>query len=230
MSLLAASNDQKKTQRLKVVIASLFLLSAMVFGTTFYLQKRADKAFNSQNAQRFVIVQNPSEDVDIAQAKNLRNKWRSWALKHQELLSRMLQAQPNDQFAFKAVWDVIPPWSNENDGGITDADLNLKQAPYSWNAVDKIIQPGREDRPATPKELEEDAADKKYIQEKLQKDFAEERDIKISESVNTGPSNFSLWASGRITKSKLIPQKIPGQPSFLEGSEQEIVPSYDFLK
>lgn len=234
MSSFQADDPRDQQRKLKIAIVLLFLSSATIFGTMFYLQARAKNyaasAAPTQTGLVAVAVAQKQHSAKLAQARLLRDKWRPWAMQHQQELKQMLAAQPDTPDAFKGVWGKVPAMSNAKDGGITDADLNSTQAPFSWNAVEKMVRPGREDRAATPGENAEYAAGRQFIQKQLNDDFVALKDVRISESIDSGPSMISLWASGRVTESTEIPQTIVGQPAFVQGPEQEIEPVYDFLK
>lgn len=235
MSSLKADNTRDPQRKLKTLIVLLFLLSATIFGTMFYLQNRAKSVASSAKKMGAVVVAvaQKQQSAKVSQARLLRDKWRPWALKNQRELKQMLGAQPSDESALKVVWDKVPAWSTQTDGGITDADLNSVQAPFSWNAIEKETKIGREDNQdhaATPKEIADYTAARQFAQKQIRDDFVALRDIKISESIDTGSSTISLWVSGRVTESKLIPQTIIGQPAFAQGPIQEIEPPYDFLR
>lgn len=172
----------------------------------------------------------------IAKANLLREKWRPWAQQHQDILKAMLRANSNDQAALMQVWNELPPRDN-----VSFRDKNFPQetlksereggdATYTWQPFAKLllIAVPRNQTPQAKDELEQK---KQQIMPRIQKQFAERRDIELAKSQNSGDTTYSLWASGRITKEQTVPNKDKrrGQSAFVQ-EVHEVTPPYDFLQ
>ena len=161
----------------------------------------------------------------------LRAKWRGWAQRHREPLQKMLSAKATDQAAMWEVYDAVPSTPTIADAGFTSRDLvtiediNQDRIFFTWNCP---LDAGKGTNAETRERLR---AWKVRHEAQLQRDFAEMRDIVITSSVNIGPTRLSLWASGRVTESRLELGAGFRQPVWKpRPTYQEVLPPYEFLK
>lgn len=248
--------DTARARRLLMLSVAVLLVAGSVLGSLFYLQRRA----TSQNIRELETharqeAQEKREATALAKAKWLREQWRPWAEKHKDILQRMLKAKPGDKAALMAVWDAIPMIpSRETTGiGLKDlfpdirADTRLAGKVFGWGAISKnLSNPSpemeasfRERAAKDPQSGGDLAAHRERHEKGLNKNFAALRDIVIAGSAMPGPTQFKLWASGRITtrtfnaeQSEIVERD---GKKFREtwrdwGSHEEIMPPYDFLQ
>lgn len=176
------------------------------------------------------LLQGEHKTLTITHAKFLRDRWRPWALSHQNELRRMLKAKPDDQASLMAVWNVLPRFrgSDAMSQPITPNDLITGGLKFSWNA-------GRPPKPVGNDPERQLAFHRMEATQKwsLQNNFKEVKDIQLSQSINTGTTIICLWASGRVTESTVnldSPVDIDNRTSAFHLKHQEIMPPYDFLQ
>jgi hypothetical protein len=215
-----------------IASAAMFLLAGGLLGGLFYQQQQAqsDQARHIQQVVEFNESLEPTNAEvagRITQFRRLRDKWRPWALQHKEELSRMLNAQLNDQDALMAVYNAIP--ADPHAVGITPEDMRSGAVRLGWQSGAKLW---RNLKFRDPQAQERNNKDMRELEAQMQQDFATLRDIKISTSSNTGRLQTVFWASGRITEHKMIdnPKHGRGQPALVEAPPEEIELPYDFLK
>lgn len=231
--------------------AAMFLVAASVFGSLFYLQRRATQfSFNQQMARRTPRQApdlTPQQKAEaLAKASQLRDKWRVWAQQHRPELARMLRAKPDDQAAMLTVWEDLPITPRQL--GVTPKDLDPggasgEEGGFTWVPIGKAADNPKAIRRLKPEVQKVLLEGRRIAAERRQDEFQTQRDIVISSSMGGGAStHILLWASGRITEqSKLPPEERPntlkklkalGRPareSDLHGPHREIVPPYEFL-
>jgi len=168
-----------------------------------------------------------SRNAYLANAMVLRERWRPWALKHREVINRLLHAKSENYAALTQAYDALPVFP--------DADMHLANididhplsTDFTWNPSLKAHS-NRES--SDPEQQAKSLRVNKSVSENLRQDFARYHDIKISQSFNNGMSNIVLWASGRVTEESVVRQYTPGKPSQVKGAPRQIAPPYDFLK
>ena len=238
MATSEMQNQNKEKARSRVLIAAavaMLLLACGVFGSLFYLQNRAAAPGEDAIVARYAAEQVALEPVSAEVAKRvehirqMRAKWRPWALEHKQELKRMLAARPNDQSAMMAVYDAVPANPTVAEAGFSEADFKSGPVRLGWQPTAKLWAKANISDPNQQKQNEKDIRE---IAQEMQKTFASMRDIKLSSSMNTGRSQTVFWASGRITENKRIdnPKHGAGQPSLIEAPPQQIEPPYDFLQ
>ncbi len=173
----------------------------------------------------------------LEKASLLRDHWRVWAVEHQDLLRQMRRAAPNDTATLMRVYSALPTTADPS-AGVTTAEVNFNQDDFNagrgvlftWQAgmFNARLSEGmlRSDPQAQAKDEQANTA----YRRKLRRDFANYRDIMLSESVAAGSSRITLWADGRVTEMTRQDQHIVGKPTYVDGPEKELVPAYDFLK
>lgn len=237
------SQDTSKQRFWASVVLVLILATIALTGEFLRLRsERATSATRLEKLQAEIARRNARLELTdeqkakrLERAKFLRGRWRVWALAHKDELKRMLDAQPDGQSAFKAVWGAIPTYCNPS-SGISSGDLQadgdiLHGEAFTWNAISKS-NPGFRESP-TADELSRLNKSQIVQTATQQADFKQLRDVVISQSVNQGTSSLCLWASGRITERRLIggpPTSLSSSVSIPAQETQEIVPIYDFLK
>lgn len=226
--------QRARTKRLTIAAAVVLLLSCGFFGSLFYLRRQAETN-ETQYEKRIAAERVALEPTDVEFAKRvqhlsmMRDKWRPWALQHKTGLKRMLTANANDRVALKVVYDAVPAIATDKDAGFSKRELRSGPVRLTWQPGSKLWAKFKSSDFKLQKRNDEEI---RNMETKVQKDFTSMRDIELSTSINTGRSRLSLWASGRITKSKWIenPNPGPGAPSLVQAPLEEIEPSYDFLK
>ncbi len=174
---------------------------------------------------------NTSRSSVIARITQLREAWKPWATENQGLLRRMQNSSPADFGTMTLVYDSLPanpvgPASLTNFTG-----LERGAVVFSWQPSGRFDSSGAIDRVYNNPD---DRAKQKHIlsftEHLRRKQFAEYHDVLVSNSMGVGTSHLSLWASGRVTETKIVRHFTPGQPAFAEGPTIQILPPFDFLK
>ena len=233
----------KGTRRLAWTSALMFAVALGLAGSTFYAQKRTADARLANPAPRRAPDLTPAQkQQSIARAKYLRDKWRPWASKNRAILSRMLQAKPDDRAALATVWAALPSGSPNEKEGIPLDELQppgtMPPSPtgFAWIPTEKVMQQAL----AKSQSSQESQANIRRFLSTLPHDrqvqFEKFRDAVVATSL-TGRTQVHLWASGRITTwSKLTPKerpKIVGRSrlnSDLYSPHHEVEPPFDFLE
>lgn len=219
--------EKVRNRRLAITAAVLFTLAGGLFGGSAFLQKRAATKVYAREPNRpwkDPAIEKGLRAARFARAKELRERFRPWALKHKDIIKRMMQAKPDDQAALMEAWNALP--TLPDGAGVDMVWLGMGTPPFSWAPVirDRLPNPN-------PSQQESQERSERAHRERLQKNFAERHDIGLSDSVHAGPSKLHFWISGRITEHTLISNPRPkrGAPAFVDAPPQEVVPPYDFL-
>lgn len=255
--------DDKARSRKLMMSATMVLVAAVILGGFFYLQRQAgsvdsaplpataEEAFKADATKRGMIYDSKTksakwpdlspgqQEVTVKKLKLIRQKWRTWAERNQSALKAMLRAQPNDEATLRAVYKGLPV--SEAARGIPNRDLiptndfraalKARIPLLSWNPVEKgaVI-------PEKLRAQHEKSQHSRWVI--MKKDFAQMRDICISQSVTQPDPSFALWASGRITQSRRVNRRWEevrnGRKvkisSLEDGPHEEIVPPFEFLQ
>ena len=173
------------------------------------------------------VIQDSPEltQARVKKAKQMRDNWRPWAVKHKSTLHTMLTpVHGKEKEALESAYAALPSHLSEyGDTGIRYRDLDAGGIGYSWQPVTKMH--GR----ATPgNPMAQQAADKEHMSlgKQLYSQYDKFHDIEISRSVNGGPTHITLWASGRITMTTAKVVKVP-RGSTLTEETKEIAPPYE---
>lgn len=223
-----ASKAKHRARPQVLAAAFMFIVAFGIGGGLWYLQRQADAGNYSIESRQTPAIIQARREAAIAKARMLREQWQGWALQHQDELKRLKNATTADQAALMAVWNAIPTHCSAENGGIVGKELSSGEIPFTWQPVVKgKAQPNND-----PKLQEIEIKGQKFVADQLQKNFADYRDIALSQSMAPGTPSFTLWASGRITERRIIPNPNPGRgkPSFVEEPPKEIEPPYDFLR
>lgn len=245
---------------------AMLLVASGIFGGFFYLQKQAGSAdsaalpttleeairadavkrgmiYDSKNhSVRYPDLTLDEQEAFVSKLKLIREKWRPWAQSNQATLKKMLRAQADDEATLMSVYQALP--SSAEERGIPNRDLlpinDMKEIEglmkdrtpiFTWNMTGK--------RAVIPEKMrtQHEKSQRNKIKS-FRKDFAQMRDIPISQSIARSDPLFSLWASGRITKSNRVylqrskvqnGQKVMGSTS-QQGPHEEVVPPFEFLQ
>lgn len=224
------NTDKIRARRWGVAAATALLLCCGMVGGLWYQQQRAAFGMSEERQieeQAAALEATPAQrEQRLERLRTLREKWRPWALQHKAELQKMLRAQPNDQVTMTAVYNAVPPIPTLENAGFT-----LKEVSAALPGTNAFTWAGVSNMPKASNESDaEFASYQKFVAERLQENFAAMRDVSLSQAINTGRLETTLWVSGRITQRKWLNQDVPGQPSLILGSYQEVMPPYDFLK
>jgi hypothetical protein len=65
----------------------------------------------------------------------------------------------------------------------------------------------------------------------VQQNYTRYHDLKLASTLGVGTDNYSVWASGRVTKTHMFSHS-QGQGQFIliERTENTLVPPFDFLR
>lgn len=240
------------------VSAAMLVTAATAIGGVWYGQNRAlsdpptpNVSFVAQEADSLPEPAGPEfikkkHEEQRALALKLRLKLRPWAMRHQDLLRRMLQAGPKDEAVLMEVWNALPALPGVETVGFTARDLPVNPdmprgtLSATWN-INKDSKP-RSEEPEDVRQLEKLEQRRASV---LRYDFAEQRDIALSDMwvwmPNTHVGTFYLWVSGRITWQpdgfRPAVDKATGKPLLGPNGRQllgrlphhQVIPSYDFL-
>lgn len=228
-----AIGAEKMRQR-RMMLASLLMMvfAVSIFGGIGYLRRQAANG-NYPRAKRSwedPQVAAALTQVRIAKATMLREKYRSWALQHQDVLKQMLHAPSNDQSAMEVVWDTLPSDPGPSGAGISGSDLHAGTTVFSWEPVGKDLLNGQvRMTPAQRKQIE---SYEPGLKRERAEQFKNLHDLKISESANSGQSTICLWASGRVTENKWIdnPHLDHGKPWVVQAPPRQVLPPYEFVQ
>ena len=127
-----------------------------------------------------VLNNSVSQERRIARAKELREYWKIWAMKHKQILREMLGSTPDKSDSFWKAYAALPKTLNPEDG-LTPEELDDRKTPFIWLPFDSFSRLTRN-----------------LTMEGLLK-FS---DIPIAYSLNPGLKKATLWASGRITETE----------------------------
>ncbi len=166
-----------------------------------------------QQQMNTLRLNNQQETLRIAQAQQIREHLTTWAQHNKATLLQMGQAQPNDLAALMTVYrslekQPLPLW---------DADPRLSKG----NAMPAFsVQ-------TTELTLTHLQHSKEPNCQRIRQDFAQDRDLRISRSVDPGNVCIVVWASGRITQSTVISKFIGyGKPFLHVESQKSITPGF----
>lgn len=139
-----------------------------------------------------------STETRVNKAKQMREAWKSWAIKHKGTLQTMLHpANGKEKEALDRAYGELPAHLTEyGDTGIRFQDLNSGGTAYTWQPLGRLHS-----RPDPNNPRAQQGADKEQIGigKRLNAQYEKYHDIEISRSINGGPAFVTLWASGRIT-------------------------------
>ena len=188
LTLLGKSNAATWTTSLAPTQIKEFRLETRPYETgefrNIQLQPSADAA-GSQPTAAVLLAQ--ASDVQLAQAKQLRDHLRNWAQGNRAALGQMAHGQPNDLSLVMPVYDSfqrlpMPLWDGDPrvahgiDGapfqGMLPSHLTLSHLLKSQGLFERTIRA----------------------------DFKQYRDLEVAQSYNAGQPNMTVWASGRITQ------------------------------
>jgi len=144
----------------------------------------------------------------VETALHLRGQRQGWAERNAALLRQMRQAGPDDLAALLRVYAQVPPSINLSSG---DATFTVLGTPPTLSHLRRSQGP---------------------LEVHLREDFARYRDMRVSRSLNAGPTDISLWASGRVTETTLT-DRVVGHTRFFAADPKEtaeIAPAYPFVK
>ena len=169
-------------------------------------------AGGAQDAATALLAQAGAEQLE--QARVLRAHLQGWAESNRAPLQRMACAQPDDLAALMAVYD------------------SLQRLPFPLWDGDPRLSRGNEDAQFTiglPSRLTLTHLQRSQElgETRMRRDFAQFRDLVVTESQEVGGAHLTLWASGRITRTTARDQFM-GHGKLLRtaGSEQEVMPAF----
>ena len=195
-----------------VVTLTVSALSAKItnpfrFGAQSEDWRERDRQHVAQvNAQ----INRPEDNAAfLAQAKEMRAHWKSWAMQHQEDLKQMLYAPVADHAALMRVYRVLPSTLPPDGEGLTQQDLNKPKLQFTWQMVTKF-QTGQEN-----------------VGPSILADYVKFHDICLSSSMKTGATKYDLWASGRVTETILQETIFHNGDTSFTPQTHEICPPYE---
>jgi len=239
--LKGALQAMTMTKRYAALAAVLIMGSAgVVFNNSRHASAQVLEA--SQEGQDAKSISDPlspnpavraaEQQRHIERAMMLRDRWQPWAEKHRALLSQMVHAQPSDAEALGRVCKAIPavPGSGNHTGqsGISHDDLHTQGALFTWDAAGIRSAQAPSDQALT----EQLAKSNAWINKRMQDDFREYHDLRLTEAVSTGRYHTVLWVSGRVTvmvdRDRFVGHGKPFED--YQEVQTEVSPMYDFLR
>ena len=225
--------------KIAALLAAL-LVPCAVIGGNYMLQSRARQSTMSVQAQAdafnaSLLLTPEQKEVRVESAKELRDKWRPWALGHQTELRRMLQADKSDIGTMVSLWNDIPA-TPLGDPSLKElaAAYKATQDPgnprsFSWNPIQKIVGPDQIPNPTQEqREIYRKTIASQHFRQK--REFDSFRDTVIANSHQSGTIGISLWASGRVTESQEVGTTVTAAGVGVGVLEhKELVPPFDFL-
>ena len=209
------------------ILSIVILLGSVSYLGNWLYKVRSRSAKSGYEIAKQARTERQIQQLEAAKlsAQHLRGDWELWARNHKSQIGRL--GRPSaDGGSFETIWNALPTkLTNHEETGLTYAELRSGPIRFSWQPSAKnrdILLP----RPEMRRSFEQGIDS---VERGSRKRFAQYHDIEISRSVSSGPTQVTLWASGRITETTLIQQNIPGKPTFVEGPPVEIAPPYDFI-
>ena len=156
------------------------------------------------------------KQIRLDQARQLREHLAPWAQANKAALLQMRQAQPKDLAALMTVYrslekQPLPLWN-------TDPRLGKGDAMPAFSAQTTQLT-------LTHLQHSQEPACRG-----IRQDFAQDRDLRISRSVDPGNVSIVVWASGRITESTTTGKFMGrGKPILDVESQKLLVPGYFLL-
>ncbi len=152
-----------------------------------------------------------ASDAQLAQAKALRAHLHPWGDANRPLLQQMARAQPGDLAALIRVYDSL----NRLPFPLWDGDPRLSHGnenpPFAFNLPSRLT-------------LTHLQRSQTWEDVRIRTDFAQYRDLAVSQSVSVGPAHLTLWASGRITRTTAADESPePGKPG---ESQKELMTAF----
>ena len=185
-------------------------------------QQAAEPSFN---------VPQPDASL-LAKCRTLRGLWKPWALTHAPLLKQMLRGDKQGGEAMLRVFEEMPAELPGKGNGLTYQTLGANRIRFSWQPAMKLgmtflYNPqsprhhaserrfdasGQQvsvaydaDTPApelTRSGMEDWGRNERRILSGLRRKYDNFHDVEVSRSLVTGLTGYSLWASGRITRTE----------------------------
>ena len=234
-------NPKPTASRWKIAaLLAALLVPCAVIGGNYVLQSRARQSSSNLQAQTDAFnaslqLTPEGKQVRLERAKELREKWRPWALKHQTELRQMLQADKGELELLVAVWSQIPSTPNIDPSlqkfasAYQSEDDPLSGKVFTWNAIQKAVNPNlKADASSDERErYRKIVANQSWNQKH---DFDSFRDVVIGRSMQSGTIGVALWASGRVTETNRV-KTVRSSNKVAVGviQHKELVPPYDFL-
>ncbi|MDF2440102.1 MAG: hypothetical protein JWN98_1086 [Abditibacteriota bacterium] len=233
----AGEIGKRHPRRLAIGAGAMLMLSCAVTGGIFHLQRRAlseedSRAWRMATLNARFETTAAQKAISLERAKELREKWRPWALQHKTQLNAMLSAGPHGQAAAMTVWEAIPAIPGNTAIRATDLVPSADRTSdlgFSWWPIEKArLNPAQT---ATNSKLQKHKAGmQRLLSHRMRQSFADWRDIVIAGSMNRGRTRVYLWASGRITEMRYRPSQERRGNMSAESAHQELVPPYEFLQ
>ncbi len=215
------SSLSESEQNLTRVSGALFVVAAIVWTSVFVAPLLNTKQPRKRGGVVWAKPAPGEAEARWADINRLREKMRPWAERNRDNLSRMRGA---DATAFRSVYDAIPMWPDEKIIGISSEDT----LEFTWNChVEKdFAKDIAKADSITANRLQSSVTWSKFLLDYNQKKY---RDIALSDTWMSGRLQYTLWASGRITKS-MSPERCKGNLKCLaEREHDDLVPAYDFV-
>lgn len=150
-------------------------------------------------------------------AMAFRAQLRGWASANRSLLRQLMQGAPQNLLPLKLVYAHLPPY------------------PLSANDPRHALGKGN---PLPLMALETPQFDPDHLLRSqdqsalfVKNDYQRYHDLKLASTIGIGPTSYSVWASGRITRTQHVSIfHGHGQPLTEQTTETTIVPPFRFLK
>ena len=223
-------------RRMVIAAAAMFILAVGIGGSFFYLQNRATSPAVAANEEKQFTpdgllrprgydpqVEAARQQLAVDKAKELRAKFRPWALAHKDIIQKMLSAKPNDEAALQTVFDAIPISSKE--AGFASKEDLMGEPPFAWGSLEKLA--------GTTSRAKQDETLQRAMKEErgnIRQNFHDYQDMPVASSVNSGGWGVVLWVSGRVTQYTVVNSRDsrPGRVGSAT-NKKEILPPYDFF-
>ena len=170
-------------------IPSLYNLALVMFGR-YWEQKQDQNQLNAQSKFMNAAVRDPGkyDAGSLAKVKEMRARWKPWAIRHKPELQQLLKTRAWPYLAprpaaVKTVYDLLPATLPQTGAGLTQNDLSSSNRWFTWQPDSKI---------------------NKQTPNRLLEDFVEFQDIALSRSDGFSSITYTLWVSGRITAQKNV--------------------------
>ena len=192
-----------------------FRLQTCPYLTVEFRNVQLQPALTAGSVQDATTLLAQASTQQLEQARQLRSHLQEWAQAKRSLLQSMVQARPDDLTALMSVYESLqrlpfPLWPGDPRLGNGTED-----APFAIELPSRLTLPHLQ-------------RSQELMETRMRRDFAEDRDLAVAQSVNVGPAHLTLWASGRVTRTTARDQFMGHGTLVRIGSseQQEIMPAF----
>lgn len=200
LTLLSTSHAATWTTSLALDQIKEFHLETRPYETVEFRNVQLQPSADAAGKQTMATLLTQASDVQLAQAKLLRDHLQRWAEGNRAALQQMAHGQPDDLARMMAVYNSFqrlpaPLWN-----GDPRVARGSDSAPFHGMLPSHLT-------------LSHLLRSDGLIARTMRADFKQHRDLEVAQSYNAGQPNTTVWASGRITQD-------------VAGGQRELAPAF----